>query len=141
MTLLERILRLAAALLGISSLLLILAAANLVFAAWLFFSRHQPFWALFWAGGAVAFVAYAVVSMLALAKRIPTPVLDGLRPVLLLGAVLLALAGAAWPIQTEIRWRQTGDFEAYGVVIGLIMLAQGVAAFVWLQLSRREVAP
>ena len=138
MAITERILRLAAALLRISSLFLILAAGNLVFAAWLFFTRHQPYWALFWAGGAVAFVAYAVVSMLALAKRIPTPVMEWMRPVLQLGAVLLALAGAAWPVQTEIRWRQTGDFEAYGVVIGLIMLAQGVTAYEWLGRPRGD---
>jgi hypothetical protein len=29
-----------------------------------------------------------------------------------LAAPLLARAGAAWPIDTEIRWRRTGDFEA-----------------------------
>jgi len=140
MTLTARILRLAAPLLGICSVLMILAATNLFFASWLFV-RDRPFWALFWAGGGAAFVVYAVVTLLALAKRIPAQVFDAVRPVLLLGAALLALAGAAWPIQTELHWRQTGDLETYGVVIGLIMLADGVASLVWLTMSRREAAP
>jgi hypothetical protein len=50
------------------------------------------------------------------------------------------LVGALWPIQTEIRWRHTGQFEAYGVVIGLIMVAHGVAVLGWLARSRREAA-
>jgi hypothetical protein len=140
MTLPDRILRLAAPLLGFFSVLLILAAGNLFFAAWLFFARDRQFWAWFWAAGGAVFVSYAAVTMLALARRIPPPMLDVARPVLQLGAGLFALAGAAWPVQTVIRWRQTGDLEAYGVVIGLIMLAEGVAAFVWLTLSPRKAA-
>ena len=133
--------RLAAAGFGAFSALLILAAGNLFFAGWLSFTRDNPFWAAFWTVGGTAFAAYGIVGLFALARRIPAPALDVFRPVLMAGAVLLALAGAAWPIDTEIRWRRTGDFEAYGVVIGLIMLAEGVAAFAWLALARRAAAP
>ena len=138
MTVSERIVRLAAPVLGACSVLMILAASNLLFAGWLFFTRGTTFWATFWTASGAALAAYGVVSLLALARRIPAPLMDAARPVLMTGAVLLALAGAAWPIQTEIRWRRTGDFEAYGVVIGLVMLAEGVAAFTWLALAPRE---
>jgi len=141
MTISERIARLAAPLLGISSVLLVLAGGNLFFAAWLFSTRGQRFWALFWSGGGAAFVAYGIVLLLDLARRISAPAMKLMRPLLKLGALVLALLGAAWPILTEIRWRQTGDFEAYGVVIGLIMLAEGVTAFGWLQWPRREITP
>jgi len=136
----ERMVRLAAAALGISSVFLILAALNLLFAGWLFFTRDIPFWAWFWSVNGALFLAYGAGSLLALARRIPAPALDVARPIHVLGAVLLALAGAAWPIVTEIRWRRTGDFEAYGVVIGLIMLATGVAALAWHALSWRKAA-
>jgi hypothetical protein len=138
MTISERIDRLAPALLGISSVLLVLAGGNLLFAAWLFSTRHQLFWTSFWAAGGVAFVGWGLMSLLDLAKRIPAPAIDLLRPLLKLGAIVLALAGIAWPILTVIRWRQTGDLEAYGVVIGLIMLAQGVAAYGWLERPRGD---
>ena len=138
MTLTERIVRLAAPLLGACSVLMILAASNLFFAGWLFFTRGTTFWATFWTVAGAALAAYGIVSLLALARRLPAATMDLVRPVLMTGAVLLALAGAAWPIQTGIRWRRTGDFEAYGVVIGLVMLAEGVAAFAWLALARRE---
>jgi hypothetical protein len=138
MTVSERITRLAGPLLGVTSVLLILAAGNLFFAAWLFATRHQTFWASFWAAGGTAFVAYAIVSLLDLAQLVAAPAMELLRPLLKLGAIALVLTGAAWPIMTVIRWRQTGDLEAYGVVIGLIMLAQGVAAYAWL--ARRRAA-
>jgi len=134
----ERIDRLAAAVLGISSALLLLAGGNLLFAAWLSSTRHQTFWASFWAAGGVAFVGWGVMSLLGLARQIPAPAIDRMRLLLQLGALALALAGIAWPIQTEIRWRRTGDFEAYGVVIGLIMLAQGVTALGWLGRPRGD---
>ena len=63
-----------------------------------------------------------------------------LRPLLKLGAIALALAGPAWAVDTEIRWQRTGDFEAYGVVIGLIMAVEGAAAFWWLEQPRRDLA-
>ena len=129
----ERIVRAAAALLAVTSVLLILAAGNLFFAAWFFSTEQKWFWALCWTAGGLAFAAYGIVTLLGLARRIAAPAMDLLRPVLKLGAITLALVGAAWPIQTEIRWQETRDFEAYGVVIGLIMLAQGVAAYWWLE--------
>src|SRR2546426_10008277 len=109
MTLTARILRLAAPLLGICSVLMILAATNLFFASWLFV-HDRPFWALFWAGGGAAFVVYAVVTLLALAKRIPAQVFDAVRPVLLLGAAMLALAGAAGPDPNQDRRGHTRGF-------------------------------
>jgi hypothetical protein len=132
----ERIAVLAAPILGVTSVLLLLAGGNLFFAAWLFATRHQAFWASFWAVGGTALVAYALLSLLDLEQLIAAPAMALLRPLLRLGAVALALAGAAWPVMTVIRWRQTGDLEAYGVVIGLIMLAHGIAAFVWLARPR-----
>jgi hypothetical protein len=118
--------------------LLVLAGGNLLFAAWLFSTRHQLFWTSFWAAGGVAFVGWGILSLLELAKKIPAAAMDLMRPLLKLGALVLALFGIAWPIMTVIRWRQTGDLEAYGVVIGLIMLAQGAAAFWWLGRPRGD---
>ncbi len=141
MSLTERIVRLAAILLGISSTLLILAAGNLFFGAWLFSTRHEPFWALCWTAAGIAFVAYGVVSLLDLGRRIAAPAMDLMRPLLKLGAIALALTGVAWAVQTEILWQRTGDFEAYGVVIGLIMAVDGAAAFWWLERPRPEPAP
>jgi hypothetical protein len=61
--------RLAAAGFGAFSALLILAAGNLFFAGWLFFTRENPFWAAFWTVGGAAFAAYGIVGLLALARR------------------------------------------------------------------------
>jgi drug/metabolite transporter (DMT)-like permease len=125
--------------LALSSALLVLSAGALFFGAWTV--RDRPFWPLFWGAGGAAFLAYGIVTLLALANRIPALAMELVRPVLQLGAILLALVGAAWPVQVVIRWRQTGDLEAYGVVIGLIMLAQGIAAFAWLMRPRLEPGP
>jgi hypothetical protein len=140
MTIAERLDRFAAALLGTSSALLVLAGGNLLFAAWLSSTRHQLFWTTFWAVAGVAFVGWGILSLLELAKKIPAPAVDLMRPLLQLGALALVLGGIAWPIQTGIRWRRTGDFEAYGAVIGLIMLAQGAAAL-WRLARPRGEAP
>ena len=141
MPLAERIVRLAAIFLGISSTLLILAAGNLFFAAWTFSTRHEPFWVICWTAAGIAFVAYGVVSLLDLGRRIAAPAMELMRPLLKLGAIALALTGVAWAVQTEILWERTGDFEAYGVVIGLIMAVDGTAAFWWLERPRPEPAP
>ena len=134
----RRIAPVAARLLGISSVLLVLAGGNLLFAAWLSLARERLFWASFWATSGILFIAYGVACLLAVTKLAPGPAMTLLRPPLTLGAIALVLAGAAWPVQTEIRWRRTGDFEAYGVVIGLVMLAQGITALGWLARSRRK---
>ena len=110
MSLAERVVCLAAIFLSISSTLLILAAGNLFFAAWLFSIRHEPFWALCWTAAGIAFVAYGVVSLLDLGRRIAAPAMDLMRPLLKLGAIALALTGVAWAVQTEILWQRTGDF-------------------------------
>jgi len=140
MSLVQRIAGLAGGLLGVASVLLVLAAGNLFYAAWTFSTQHQPFWALSWAAAGVAFVAYAALILMGLAHATQPSAMDLLRPLLKLGAIALALVGAAWAVQTGIRWQQSGDFEAYGVVIGLIMAVDGAAAFWWLEQPRRDLA-
>ncbi len=95
----------------------------------------------FWGASGVAFVAYGVVMLIDLARGLPNPVRELLLPFLKLGAIALVLAGAAWAVQTETRWQQTGDFEAYGVVIGFIMAVHGTAVFWWLERPRPAGMP
>jgi len=90
MSLVERIIRLVPGLLGISSVLLILAAGNLFFAAWLFSTRHEPFWALCWTAAGIAFVAYGVVSLLDLGQ-VPCELAQ--RPALGVGVEIVLVRG------------------------------------------------
>ena len=141
MSIVERSAKVVAAVLGVSSVLMILAGFNLLFASWLFWTRQQPLETLFWGVGGVAFIAYAIAILLELARREPDPRRELLLPLLKLGAIALVLAGPAWVVQTELQWRRTGDFEAYGGVIGCIMAIHGIAAFWWLERPRRETDP
>ncbi|HEY2956064.1 MAG TPA: hypothetical protein VGK89_12540 [Candidatus Eisenbacteria bacterium] len=141
MSLEQRIARFATAVLGAASVLLVLAAGNLFFAAWLFSTRHQWPLALGWAAAGATFVAYAALILLDLSRRVAATLMSLLRPLLKLGAIALALAGVAWAVDTEVRWQRSGDFEAYGVVIGLVMAVEGAAAFWWLEQPRSERAP
>ncbi len=140
MTFVQRSRRLFATALGLSAALLALSALNLLYAAALFWSRHQIFWALFWTLSACGFMAHAAGTGLALSRGVAEPWMELVRPLLKLGAIALALAGAAWAVQTVVRWERTGDFEAYGVVIGLVMVLHGAIAFVWLSQPPRDPA-
>ena len=139
MTPTERITRIAGALLGVCSVLLILSAGVLFYAAWT--TRHEPFWVVFWGGNALLFIAYGVVCLLDVASGGAPGPFDAIYPLLKLGAILLALTGAAWPVMTVIRWERTGDLEAYGIVVGLVMLAHGIASACWLWRPRPAAAP
>jgi hypothetical protein len=112
-----------------ASVLLIMAGLVLGYPAVQFAQASRLFWAVFWGLGALAFVGFGVATLLYLSRRLAPPRRALLRPVLLLGSIAAALAGAGWALDTLVRWQHSGDLEAYGVVLGLVLALQGSLTF------------
>jgi hypothetical protein len=126
---------------AVFSMLLMLAGVNLLFACWLFWTRHQFPGAMFWGASGIALIAYGSALILELARGPDDPRRGPRRAMLRAAAIVLTIAGVAWAIQTEAHWRTTGEWEAYGVVIGAIMAIEGAAAFGWTTLPRGVAQP
>ncbi len=94
------------------------------------FSRESQFiWAAFRGLGALAFIAFGAATLLFLSRRLAAPARERLRPALLLGSIGAALAGGGWAFDTLVHWQRSGDLEAYGVVLGAVLAAQGCLTF------------
>jgi hypothetical protein len=112
-----------------ASVLLIMAGLVLGYPAVQFAQESRLFWTVFWGLGALAFAGFGVATLLYLSRRLTAPARALLRPVLLLGSIAAALAGAGWALDTLVRWQHTGDLEVYRVMLGLVLALQGSLTF------------
>lgn len=125
----QRFLGLGALASRVSSGLLILVGAVMFYPAHVFWKEGQPVFTALWVGGAMATIAYGTLALLCLLGVLKGSMEELVRPLLKLGAIVIAIAGGAWAVGSVVRWQQTGDLEAYAVVFGALMLLQGTAAF------------
>ena len=86
----------------------------------------------FWLGASVAFFTYGLLSLVSLWERVPVAVSDMLRPLVKLGAIGIAVAGAAWFVVALNTLHQTDHFEGYPFLFGVLMATQG-ALMHWVQ--------
>ena len=112
-----------------ASVLLIMGGLVLGYPAVQLAQEPRLFWMVFWGLGALVFMGFGVATLLYLSRRLTAPARALLRPMLLLGSIAAALAGAGWALDTLARWQHSGDLEAYGVVLGLVLALQGSLTF------------
>ena len=131
-----RVMRLVGSFLTLGAVLLTLSAVALAYGAAATWMEGRRIEACLWAAGGAAFVLFGLLAMLEVRGRLQDTLGDRLRPLIKLGAIMLAITGPAWVAHTGVRFQQTGDLEAYGVAIGGLMGLLGVAAYWWLEQPR-----